>query len=129
MNANHRRTLRKAADSGRTIECTVPPYEGCEVVYSPRNDHDSKPWIVATRPGYRYASVECRIRPDALTVNTEAAGRVLAEVVFDGDPIRVRVGFSPETLGRLKAKDDADRARYRAEMDARKAAARSRYGS
>ena len=128
MKANHRRALRKASDAGRTIECTVSPYEGREVVYAPRNGHDSKPWVPANGTGHRYASVECRIRPDALAINTEAAGRALSEVVFEGDPVRVKVGFSAETLAGLRTKADEDRARYRAEMDARKAEQRRRFG-
>ncbi len=132
MNANHRRALRKAAESGSTIECTLSPYEGREVLYAPRNGHDPKPWTFAGSEGatsdYRYTSVECRVRPDALTVNTVAAGRALAEVVFEGDPIRVKVGFSADTLNALKSKADEDRSRYRAEMDARKAEQRRRFG-
>ena len=132
MNANHRWALRKAAEAGRTIECIAAPYKGYEVAYEPRSAHDPKPWTFAGSEGatsdYRYASVECRVRPDALTVNTVAAGRALAEVVFEGDPIRVKVGFSADTLNALKSKADTDRARYRAEMDARKAEQRRRFG-
>lgn len=129
MTANHRRALRKATEAGRTIECILAPYRGRQALYTPRNGHDPKPWTVAGAPDwYRLSGNECRVRPDALAVNTEAAGKALAEVVFEGDPVRVKVGFSAETLSSLKAKADVDRARYRAEMDARKAEQRRRFG-
>lgn len=124
MNANHRRALRKAAEAGRTIECALSPYEGYRALYTPRNGHDPKPWTVAGAPDwYRLSGNECRVRPDASAIDTEAA-----EVVFGGDPVRVKVGFSAETLSSLKAEADRDRARYRAEMDARKAEQRRRFG-
>lgn len=125
--SSHRRTLRRAAQAGSVVECAVDPYTGREVVYRPRNAHDSKPWVPADGSGYRYNGNECRVR-DALAVNTALAGEALSGVVFEGDPVRVRVGFAPETLAGLKTKAEADRARYRAEMDARKAEQRRRFG-
>ncbi|GAA3237192.1 hypothetical protein [Streptomyces lavendulae] len=43
-------------------------------------------------------------------------------------PVRVRVRFDPAAIERHVAKAAADRVAYRAEMDARKAAERARYG-
>lgn len=44
-------------------------------------------------------------------------------------PVRARVRFEPAAIARHVAKAAADRVAYRAEMDARKAAERSRYGT
>jgi hypothetical protein len=55
--------LRQAQNNGARILCGVAPYEGTDMLYRPRNDHDSTPWILTTQEdsphAYRYTGLEC----------------------------------------------------------------------
>lgn len=60
------KALRKAAESGLTIECTTGRHEGWPVYYMPRVAHDPKPWVLATDGNMedcRYDSTRCRVAP------------------------------------------------------------------
>ncbi len=62
---NYTRELRRAADQGAKIVCSVAPYAGVEVDYSPRQKGDPQPWRVpGIRNGLRYSGRECHaVRP------------------------------------------------------------------
>jgi hypothetical protein len=61
---NYTRELRRAADQGAKIVCSVAPYAGVEVDYSPRKKGDPQPWVLVDQKSsptpFRYSGCECR---------------------------------------------------------------------
>lgn len=54
--------IRKAQKQGRRAVCSMAPYEGAEVFYSPRHRADPQPWRLAgplADNGYRFSGREC----------------------------------------------------------------------
>ena len=51
--------MRALQAKGRTIVCSVAPYEGELVKFSPRYPTDREPWVLQGRPSiYRYSGRE-----------------------------------------------------------------------
>lgn len=59
---NYTRELRRAQEQGAKIVCSVTPYHGVEVMYSPRQKGDPQPWRVIghANGGIRYSGRECQ---------------------------------------------------------------------
>lgn len=52
--------LLAAQTRGKRIVCSIAPYWGERVVYSPRYLYDREPWVVARRDvPYRFTGREC----------------------------------------------------------------------
>lgn len=51
---NYSAELLKLKDQGKTVVCSVQPYEGLPMVYQPRRPRDPLPWVPAEFEGGRY---------------------------------------------------------------------------
>jgi len=61
---NYTRELRRAQEQGAKIVCSMVPFEGTEVTYSPRAKGDPQPWVPEQNGHmpdveYRYSGREC----------------------------------------------------------------------
>lgn len=71
MSRNYTRELRRAQEQGAKIVCSMAPYDGTPVTYSPRMKGDPTPWTMTlptATPGktvtYYYSGRECHaVRP------------------------------------------------------------------
>lgn len=87
---NYTRELRRAQEQGAKIVCSMAPYEGKPVTYSPREKGDPKPWIFRNPEendwGYRYSGRECHAVVTVKTAHQNPASGETARYEIDVEP-------------------------------------------